>query len=171
MSRQLPRTLKNMNVFVDGSSFAGVAKTVTLPKITKKTEDYRGAGMIGDVALDLGYEKMECEVTYAGFDPRQYQQLSRCGVSDLPIRFVQIHERQDTCAIQNAEYYMRGQAIEVDPGDSTLGEMSEYKSMYNVTYMRLEVDGRLIFELDFVNGIETFGETSLIDEIMRLLGL
>jgi hypothetical protein len=92
-------------------------------------------------------------------------------VSDLPIRFVQIHERQDTCAIQNAEYYMRGQAIEVDPGDSTLGEMSEYKSMYNVTYMRLEVDGRLIFELDFVNGIETFGETSLVDEIKRLLGL
>lgn len=171
MSRQLPRTLKNMNVFVDGSSFAGVAKTITLPKITKKTEDFRGAGMIGEVALDLGYEKMECEVTYAGFDPRQYQQLSRCGVSDLPIRFVQIHERQDTCAIQNAEVYMRGQAIEVDPGDSTLGEMGEYKSTYSVTYMRLEVDGQQVFELDFINGIETFGETDLFDEIKRLLGL
>lgn len=171
MSRQLPRTLKNMNVFVDGDSFAGVAKTVTLPKITKKTEDYRGAGMIGDVALSLGYEKMECGVTYAGFDPRQYQQLAVCGTSDLPIRFVSIYERQDTCSIQNVEYYMRGQAIEVDGGDSTLGELSEFKSMYNVTYMRLEVDGQQVFELDFINGIETFGETDLFDEIKRLLGL
>ena len=167
----LPRTLKNMNVFVDGESWAGTAKTVTLPKITKKTEDFRGAGMIGDVALSLGYEKLECNITYAGFDPRQYRQLAVCGTSDLPIRFVGMYERQDTCGKQSVEYYMRGQAIEVDAGDATLGELSEFKSMYNVTYMRLEVDGQQILELDFINGIETFGETSLIDEIMRLLGL
>ena len=167
----LPRTLKNMNVFVDGESWAGTAKTITLPKITKKTEDFRGAGMIGDVALSLGYEKLECNITYAGFDPRQYRQLAVCGTSDLPIRFVGMYERQDTCGKQSVEYYMRGQAIEVDAGDATLGELSEFKSMYNVTYMRLMVDGQQIFELDFINGIEVYGEENLVEEILRLLGL
>lgn len=167
----LPRTLKNFNVFVDGRSWAGVASKVTLPKLTKKTEDYRGAGMIGDIALDLGYEKMEAEVTYSGFDPGQYRQLARCGVSDLPIRFVGAYERQDTCSISQVEFYLRGQATEIDPGDAELGSKSEYKMTYAVTYMRLVVDGAQIFELDFVNGIEVYGEESLVEEILRLLGL
>ena len=167
----LPRTLKNMNVFVDGISWAGEAKTVTLPKITKKTEDYRGAGMLGDVALDIGYEKMECEITYAGFNPNLYRQLRVCGTSDLPIRFVGMYERQDTCSRSNVEWYMRGQAIEMDSGDATLGEMSEYKGKYSVSYCRLVVDGQQIFELDFINGIEVYVEENLVEEILRLLGL
>lgn len=167
----LPRTLKNFNVFIDGASWAGVASKVTLPKLTKKTEDYRGAGMIGDVALDMGYEKMEAEVTYSGFDPNQYRQLARCGVSDLPIRFVGAYERQDTCTIAQVEFYMRGQATEIDSGDAELGSKSEYKMTYAVSYLRLVVDGSQIVELDFVHGIEQFGEESLVDEILRLLGL
>lgn len=167
----LPRTLKNMNVFVDGESWAGVAKTITLPKITKKTEDFRGAGMLGEVSLSLGYEKMECEITYAGFDPRQYAQLAVCGTSDLPMRFVGSYERQDTCTNSVVEWYMRGQALEVDAGDATLGELSEFKSMYNVTYMKMIVDGQQIFELDFINGIEIYGEQNLLQQILDLLGL
>lgn len=167
----LPRTVKNMNVFVKGDSWAGVAKTVTLPKITKKTEDFRGAGMLGEVALELGYEKMECEITYAGFDPNLYRQLRVCGTSDLPIRFVGMYERQDNCSKSSVEWYMRGQAIELDAGDATLGELSEYKAKYAVSYCRLVVDGQQIFELDFINGIEVYGEENLLQEILRLLGL
>lgn len=167
----LPRTLKNMNVFVDGHSWAGVAETVTLPKISKKTEDYRGAGMLGDVVLDLGYEKLEMEIAYAGFDPKQYKQLSRCGTSDLPIRYVGAYERQDTCTIQNVEVYVRGQAVELDPGDSTLGEKSEIKMSYTLTYFRMDVDGETIVELDFINGIERFGNNDLAAELKRMLGL
>ena len=46
MAKQLPAVLKNYNVFVDGDSYAGTAKTIELPEIVKKTEEYRGAGMI-----------------------------------------------------------------------------------------------------------------------------
>lgn len=33
------------------------------------------------------------------------------------------------------------------------------------------VDGQQIFELDFINGIEVYGEENLVEEILRLLGL
>lgn len=167
----LPRTLKNMNVFVDTHSWAGVATKVSQPKIKKKTEDHRGAGMLGDIALDLGYEKLEMDITYAGFDVKQYRQLSRCGTSDLPIRFVGAYERQDTCTIQNVEIYVRGQAIELDPGEAALGEKSEIKMNYSLTYYRLEVDGSVEVELDFINGIERFGNTNIAQALKTLLGL
>jgi len=167
----LPRTLKNFNVFVDTHSWAGVAESVTIPKITKKTEDFRGAGMIGDVALSMGYEKLEGEVVYAGFDVKQYRQLGVCGTSDLPVRFVGMYERQDNCTSQIVEIYTRGQAIELDPGDSKNGEKTEIKMSYNYTYYRMEVDGVVEVELDFINGTERFGETDVAKSIKELLGL
>jgi len=167
----LPRTLKNFNVFVDTHSWAGVAESVTIPKITKKTEDFRAAGMIGDIALALGYEKLEGEVVYAGFDVKQYRQLGVCGTSDLPVRYVGMYERQDNCTKQIVEIYTRGQAIELDPGDSKNGEKTEIKMSYNYTYYRMEVDGVVEVELDFINGVERFGETDLAQSIKELLGL
>ena len=167
----LPRTLKNFNVFVDTHSWAGVAESVTIPKITKKTEDFRGAGMIGDVSLSMGYEKLEGEVVYAGFDVKQYRQLGVCGTSDLPVRFVGMYQRQDNCTSQIVEIYTRGQAIELDPGDSKNGEKTEIKMSYNYTYYRMEVDGVVEVELDFINGVERFGETDVAKNIKELLGL
>ena len=167
----LPRTLKNFNVFVDTHSWAGVAESVTIPKITKKTEDFRAAGMIGDIALALGYEKLEGEVVYAGFDVKQYRQLGVCGTSDLPVRFVGMYQRQDNCTSQIVEIYTLGQAIELDPGDSKNGEKTEIKMSYNYTYYRMEVDGVVEVELDFINGTERFGETDVAKSIKELLGL
>ncbi|MFH7805677.1 phage major tail tube protein [Acinetobacter sp. BSP-53] len=167
----LPRTLKNFNVFIDTHSWAGIAESVTIPKITKKTEDFRGAGMIGDVALVMGYEKLEGEVVYGGFDVKQYRQLGVCGTSDLPVRFVGVYERQDNCTHQNVEIYTRGQAIELDPGDSKNGEKTEIKMSYNYTYYRMEVDGVVEVELDFINGTEVFGGSDIAAQIKKMLGL
>lgn len=167
----LPRTLKNFNVFVDSVNWVGVAATVTLPKLTKKTDGHRGAGMIGEVDMSLGWEKMEAEVTYTGFDTKIYHQLGRCGISDLPIRFVAIYESQDTCATQGVEVYMRGFAKELDGGDTTPGEKGETKMAYGLSYYRLEKDGVVEVELDFVNGIERFGDSDLAQQLKQLLGL
>ena len=75
----LPRTLKNFNVFVNTHSWAGVAEEVTIPKITKKTEDFRGAGMIGATRGRRG----------AGSTAHRHHQrfrsgLKKYGSSDLP---------------------------------------------------------------------------------------
>ena len=50
----LPRKLKNINLFNDGNSYLGVAKSVTLPPLARKMEGYRGGGMNGTVKADLG---------------------------------------------------------------------------------------------------------------------
>ena len=76
MAKQMPAVLKNFNVRVDGDSYAGTAKTINLPEIVKKTEDYRAAGMIGDIKLDMGFEAMESTVTYTGVDARHITQLA-----------------------------------------------------------------------------------------------
>ncbi|MBI6358056.1 phage major tail tube protein, partial [Proteus mirabilis] len=50
----LPRKLKNFNLFMNGVNYVGVAEELTLPKITRKLEAYRGGGMNGSVQIDMG---------------------------------------------------------------------------------------------------------------------
>ncbi|EHU85180.1 gpFII [Escherichia coli DEC4A] len=40
----MPRKLKLMNVFLNGYSYQGVAKSVTLPKLTRKLEKLSRCG-------------------------------------------------------------------------------------------------------------------------------
>lgn len=171
MAKQLPASLKNFNVFVSGDSYAGVAKTVGLPELVKKTEDYRAAGMIGDIALDLGFEKLEAKVTYTGVDSRHFAQLSKCGVSDLPIRFIGAYEHQDTCQHVTREVYMRGMVTNMPLGENTLGEINEQELTYAVSYLKVADDGVVFVELDIVNGVCIINGVDKTSEINTLLGL
>ena len=70
MAIELPRVLKNMNLFVDGRGYAGRIDEIQLPKLTLKTEEHRAGGMDLPVEIDLGMEKLEAELTIA--DGRVY---------------------------------------------------------------------------------------------------
>ncbi|WP_183142474.1 phage major tail tube protein, partial [Pseudomonas coronafaciens] len=50
----IPETLSNLNLFVDGVSFQGDVPSLTLPKLTIKTEEHRAGGMDAPVELDMG---------------------------------------------------------------------------------------------------------------------
>ncbi|MDO9402898.1 MAG: phage major tail tube protein, partial [Polaromonas sp.] len=45
----IPEMLTNCVMFVDGVSFSGDVPSMTLPKLSIKSEEYRGGGMSGPV--------------------------------------------------------------------------------------------------------------------------
>ncbi len=171
MAKKLPPVLKNFNVFVDSDSYAGLAKSITLPEIVKKTEDYRAAGMIADISLDLGFEKLEATITYTGVDSRHFSQLATCGVSDLPIRFVGAYTSQDTCELISRDVYMRGMITTLPLGELTLGEINEQELTYSVTYLKVVDNGVTLLEIDAVNGVYVVNGVNKTSEINQLLGL
>lgn len=171
MAQQMPAVLKNFNVRIDGDSHAGTAKTINLPEIVKKTEDYRAAGMLGDVKLEMGFEAMESTITYTGVDSRHIAQLAYCGVSDLPIRFIGAYERQDTCQHVVRDVYMRGSVTNLPLGELELGSINEHELTYAVSYLKLVDDGVTFLEIDFVNGIFIVAGKDMTDNINAKLGL
>lgn len=50
----VPKHLRFFTLFVDGENEVGKVTSVTLPKLTRKTDSYRGGGMMGAVSIDLG---------------------------------------------------------------------------------------------------------------------
>ncbi|MEG0057930.1 phage major tail tube protein, partial [Hafnia sp.] len=106
----LPRKLKYLNMFNDGLSYMGVVESVTLPKLTRKLEKYRGGGMPGAVSIDLGLDDdaLSLEWTLGGLpDVELWAQYASPGADSVPLRFTGSFQRDDTGAISAVEVVMR----------------------------------------------------------------
>lgn len=166
----LPRKLKNFNVFSDGDSFLGEAKEVALPKISHKGEDYRGGGMMGEVWMDLGLEKLEMEVTYGGMMVPVLRQMGVTTHDGVQLRFVGAYQSDETGGVTAAELVVRGRHQEVDPGNAQAGSDTEWKVKSGLSYLKWTVDGRTEIEIDLVNCVYIVGGVDRMAEVRAAIG-
>lgn len=149
----LPKKLKNFNLFVNGLSYAGLVPEVTLPKLSRKTEDYQAAGMQGPVKAHLGMEGLEMQWTLAGFD---FDTLAQWGVTTTAgvlLRFAGALQQDDTGAITALEVVVRGYHTEMDPGTAKPGDKTEMKITSALSYYKVSMNGVPVIEIDLVNMI------------------
>lgn len=147
----LPRKLKNLNVFNEGSSWLGQVSAVTLPKLARKFEGYRGGGMDGEVQLDMGQEALELETTCGGPMRDAIVQFGETRVAGLYRRFAGAFQNDGTGAVDQVEVTVRGRPQEIDMGEQKVGEGGEFKDKWALAYYRLEINGRVMIEIDILN--------------------
>src|SRR5438067_6999980 len=146
----LPHKLKNFRIFVDGDSYAGVAKDINPPKISVAGEDYRGAGMLGPVSTDMVLEKLEQEETYGGIVPKVAAALGNPAADGSMVRFVGAYQSDDDGSVKAAELVVRGRLAELDPGAAEAGKDTEWKVKRSCTYLKWIVDGQVLVEIDLI---------------------
>lgn len=158
----LPRKLKSMNIFADGLSYIGQATAVTLPKLTRKMEDFRGAGMNAPVKVDMGMEGLVLEFTCGGFMVDALAAFGAARHDATQLRFAGAYQRDDTGDVDAVEVTVRGRYSEIDMGDAKPGDDTEHKFKAELSYYRLEVAGREVILIDIPNMVE------IIDGVDRL---
>lgn len=149
----LPSKLKKWTAFADGDNYAGEIAEIALPKIAVAGEDYRGAGMLGPVAVDLGLEKLEQEETYGGIVPKIAAQLGNPDASGSMVRFVGAYQADDNGKVKAAELVVRGRLMELDPGNAKAGGDTEWKVKRQLSYLKWIVDGAVLVEIDLIAGV------------------
>ncbi|WP_159977797.1 MULTISPECIES: phage major tail tube protein [unclassified Novosphingobium] len=167
----MPRTLKDQMMFNEGLAYQGDAKTVGLPTLTRKTEGYRGAGMSGEVSMDMGMEAMEISFTCGGPMRQVLRQWGTPTVDGVYIRFAGNYQSDDTADIDHIEVIVRGRFTEIEMGDQEVGEASEFKTTMAVAYYKLIWNGRTEIEIDPLNMIEVVNGIDLLAERRALLGI
>ena len=166
----IPQMLSNTNLFVDGVSFAGDVPSLTLPKLTVKTEAHRGGGMAGEIEMDMGLEKLEASWTSTGVrrEMMKYFGLSdQTGCNAVFRGSFKGLKGQITPVIAT----LRGMLKEVDPGDWKAGDKAEMKYAMAVTYYKLEIDGRVMYEIDMVNAVRVIDGVDQLAAERSALGL
>ena len=167
----LPRKLKNMNLFNDGVSFVGVATEVVLPTLTRKLEEYRGAGMNGPVDVDLGMEKLTVEHTYGGIVRELFTQFGITRADGVLLRFAGAYQRDDSGQVDAVEVVVRGRHEEIDPGKAKPGDGTEFKFKTACSYYKLSINGEVLVEIDMLNMVENIGGEDRLADQRAAIGL
>ncbi|HHQ6590203.1 TPA: phage major tail tube protein [Serratia fonticola] len=169
----LPRKLKFMNLFNDANNYQGIVEELTLPKLTRKLEAYRGGGMNGSASADLGIDDgaLDAEFTLGGIEAQIYTQWGIAKVDGVALRFMGSFQRDDTGEISAVEVIMRGRFSEFDSGNYKQGDNTQTKLSAKNTYYKLTMDGKVLIEIDTVNMVEIVDGVDRLAEHRRAIGL
>ncbi|WP_165667411.1 phage major tail tube protein [Metapseudomonas otitidis] len=169
----MPSKLKNMMLFNDGVAYGGLAKTVTLPPLSRKMEGYRGGGMHGTVKADLGLsdDGIVVEWTAGGLVTHAIRQFGATSASAVPLRFAGAYQADDTGTVTAVEVVLRGRHETVEMGDATPGEDTEQKVTTTCSYYKLTVDGEVLVEIDLLNFIEIIDGQDMLEAQRKAIGL
>lgn len=163
----LPRVIKNFNAFWDGISYFGLAESAKLPAVKIQTEAHRGSGMDGPVGQDVGMEGMSSEISFSEWSPAVLGKLGRqerfvlrpamSGASDFLARPIIAT--------------LSGLITTSEPEDLKPGTVSKLKMVMDVRSYKLELDGRVVFDIDLVNARRVIGGVDQLAELRRAMGL
>ncbi|KAA8734907.1 phage major tail tube protein [Acinetobacter qingfengensis] len=169
----LPKKLKMMNLYNEGNSYLGQTGEVTLPKLSRKLENWRGGGMNGNVKVDLGLGDDVNEMTWklGGLDKLVLQQFGAASVSALGLRFAGSYQRDDTRETDAVEIVVRGRHEEIDFGNAKAGDDTETTIKTIWTYYKLSINGETIIEIDIVGIKEVVNGVDLLEEHRNNIGL
>ena len=169
----LPRKLKHLNVCNAGNNWQGLVESITLPKLTRKFEKYRGGGMAGGVDIDMGLDDgaLDTEFTVGGTEALLFKQLGTATVDGVQLRFTGSIQRDDTGEVQAVELVVRGRHKEVDSGEWKTGESNSTKVSSVNCYAKLTINGEVLYEVDAINMIEIVDGVDLMEEHRNAIGL
>ncbi|MDC8757501.1 phage major tail tube protein [Janthinobacterium fluminis] len=167
----LPRKLKNFNLFQNGVSFMGMVPEVTLPKLSRKMEEYRAGGMSGPVMVDFGNEALSLEWSAGGLIAEALKQYGAKSHGAVQLRFAGAYQEDDDGSVAAVEAVVRGRYKEIDMGTAKMADDTTHKYSMACSYYKLTIDGAVIIELDFMSGTESIGGASTNDAIRKAIGL
>jgi len=167
----LPSNLKNFNLYNDGNSLMGIADEVTLPKLSRKTEEYQAAGMPFPVDLDISNDKIEIDWSCQGFVADVVKQYGAVKVGANLLRFSGAYQREDTGDVQAVEIVVRGRHKEIDFGSAKVGDKTQTKIKTSCSYYKLTVDNAVLIEIDALSMIFIVNGVDMMEKQRKAIGL
>lgn len=149
----LPQKLKNFNVQDGGFNWLGIANEVTLPKLARKMEGYRAAGMDGEIQIDMGQEALELEIKCGGRDAHSIKQFGALTHDGVYRRFVGAYQSDSTGLTTAVEIEARGRIQEIDPGSAKAGDDTEETVKMPLSYYKYSENNKVLIEIDVMNMI------------------
>lgn len=167
----MPKKLKAFNLFDNGNSYHGEVEEITLPKLSRKMEEYRAGGMTGPISVDFGNEAITLEWTAGGIILEALLQYGARSHNATQLRFAGAYEDDDNGTVSAVEIVVRGRHKEIDMGNAKAAEDTKQKYTTACSYYKLTIDNRTIYEFDFINGVEKIGGEDRNANIRRAIGL
>lgn len=147
--------VQDANIYVNGTSTHGQASEVSLPDITFNKGEYNALGLVGTPKFFNGIDAMEATIKWNY--PEEAIQIALANPRksvDLMVRSNKaIYRDGDLDDEQPVVVYLRGTSSKHPTGSFKAKEDTELETTLDITYIKQEVAGREIIEVDVLNNI------------------
>jgi P2 family phage contractile tail tube protein len=144
----IPRILRNFNVFVNGSGYAGLVSEAELPEIALKTEEHRGGGSDTPVELDLGTELMTAKITLAEYNPTIMGLVGTVARVQLRGALVRDNEAAVPMIVEMLGLFKRSGL-----GTWKAGDLASNEQDVSLRYIKITIADQVITEIDAENTV------------------
>ena len=158
--------VQDANVYVNGTSTHGQAQEVSLPEVQFNKSEYKALGLIGTAKFFNGIDAMEATIKWNYPENEVQIALSNPRKSvDLMVRSNKaVYINGDLSEELPVVVYLRGTSNNHGTGDYKSKEDTDMSSKLDITYLKEEVNGQAIIEVDVLNNIFRInGEDQLKD--------
>jgi len=162
-----PRTIRNFNAFIDGTSYFGRVSEAKMPMLQLNTEEHRGAGMDAPIAVDMGLQAMTAEISFHEWVPDLVTLFGR--KQRLVLRPGAVGE--DDFGADTFIATIGGRWSTIEPAQLRPGTPSPLKLITSCDYFRMEANGTELFEIDVENGKRVIGGVDQLEGIRQAMGI
>jgi len=145
----------NANIYLNGISFMGRAEEVNLPDVATKMVDHKALGMVGELELPAGLQKMSAKIKWNAIYPEVLKPAyNSFQAVRLQVRTsVETYEGASRVAQVPAVIFMtavfkKTGGLGFKPQDNV-----EMEHELNVTAYKLEINGEEIVDIDVMANI------------------
>ena len=145
----------NANIYLDGISYMGRAEEVTLPDVQPKMVDHKALGLIGELELPGGLQKMSMKIKWNAIYPDVMKKTHDVFTAiRLMVRTsIDTFEggsrtNQAPCVIYATVTPKKAGGLNFKPSDNV-----EREDEFNVTAYKMEVDGEEIVDIDIMANV------------------
>lgn len=164
--RRVEGVVVDVNVFVGGSGFLGVATSFTPPSINMSTVDSESSPA-GKMKLSWGAtEDLDAEFDLGEHSSTVYSEMSKLNSGEITFRK---SSKQGENTI-NVEWLLKGQIVTDESDPIKRGEKNKSKVKIAATYYMKKINGSVVLEIDKPNGISKLdGSTDTLEEARNFI--
>jgi P2 family phage contractile tail tube protein len=152
--------------------YAGKVQKVTLPKLTRKMEEYQAGGLDAPIEIDMGMEKIIIdELILAEMVDDVITSFGTSKIDGVSVRLTGSIKAEDQEEEIPVKVTMQGRWSEIDMGSFESGKPGEMKLKAALVYYKLEKDGKELIEIDLLNGVSKVNGKDLLAKRRANLGL
>ena len=143
--------LSNSNVYSDGNSLLGKVEEITLPAVKAKGVDVKALGMMMDITLPSGFEKMSGKMKWNAVYPELIEQFgSPFTTKRIQCRSVlETYESSGRTSEVSVVAYLTIRFKDVLPAlGMKMNDNPEQESEFDCSYYKLEIGGQRYLEVD-----------------------
>lgn len=150
----VPEKIADANIYKSGEKMIGTAPSIDLPTVKQKTSTTSGMGIMGEIdSPTMGlFESMEQEIEFNLLYSSAMDLFSPLKTVELTIRAAQqVYDRTGGYVFKGLRVVERGRVKEFSPGKVEKGEAMGSKVKIELDYLKIEVDGVTLVEIDKLN--------------------